>query len=745
MLFEFGTTVRGIRLIEFLAWAHESFNLQNDRAPPQHGLLALPPIQRDAAWNPKQALDLWDSVFHGLPLGTFILQERADGKLGRFLEDDARIVQMPAGWDLLDGQQRLRSLLLGRYGFNLNGGARDSRCIWIDLGNQGKEDFKLYLTSASQPFGYNPDGYKLSPNDRAHARLRYEPEGTVIKVNNRRAYTHELFMKFIERPSNFFLSRNDKRTPMMPPEGHPKCWPPLPRGVGRNRAEDVVNFSILPLHVLLGAWFNAGHQGRAQALTALIGDNHQDSVQRISGVLTQFEEAEIALINASRVVGADKLRRLYDRIGAGGTPLSTEDRLFSLYKSIRSDFHNLVLDIHGQVGSIMPSSKIAVSAIRIANALANRHYGIPDVASFARAVEEENNQLCHRLDEICPVGADVPRPFFQALTEVCCALRYEKNNPLGLPAAVMRHLPSQLIQTLAFWKLRNINNKFNENCNNVMRFSLAWLLASWNDDKISSFCLEMIEENKGNGTLQSLLKDILAQENLTRGIITPDRMHDILVTNGDNVHWRSLEDRINDLTPREADLVRVWWRDDRRFLPWLQRRYLGIAFPDYDPLADREDDTPYDIDHMVPRNDWGFNWGDRNARLCPLEPFDNAQLNKFRWVRNELGDSIGNKWLVNFSTNRAWNDTSFPEKLQWIRQQINGGHGDYAALLQGAFDCAAEETWNQASNGNVWTDPRLIALQNAVEMRAVWLYRRLYEELGLGNWLNAGQPNPGGN
>lgn len=213
-------SVQGIRLIEFLEWAHNSFLYRNGQGVPRDGLLALPPIQRDAAWNARQTLDLWDSVFHGLPLGTFILQERADDKPGHFPGDDARIVQMPAGWDLLDGQQRLRSLLLGRYGFNLNGGAHDSRCIWIDFGNQGG-DFKLYLTSASQPFGYNPDGYKLSPNDRAHARLQYEPEGTVIKVNDRRAYTHELFMKFIERPSNFFLSCNDEQKPM-PPEGAPK-------------------------------------------------------------------------------------------------------------------------------------------------------------------------------------------------------------------------------------------------------------------------------------------------------------------------------------------------------------------------------------------------------------------------------------------------------------------------------------------------------------------------------------------
>ncbi|MHB1826056.1 MAG: hypothetical protein ACYCSY_12655, partial [Acidiferrobacter sp.] len=142
----------------------------------------------------------------------------------------------------------------------------------------------------------------------------------------------------------FILSVNDHNT-QMPPEGHPDGWPPLPRGLDRARVEGQAPFTVMPLHVLLHAWFGEPQQRRDTAVQTLIGDDNA-LVQRVTEMLSRMGQAEIALINASAIGGVDNLRRLYDRIGAGGTPLSPEDRLFSLYKSIRPDFHNLVLHIY---------------------------------------------------------------------------------------------------------------------------------------------------------------------------------------------------------------------------------------------------------------------------------------------------------------------------------------------------------------------------------------------------------------
>ena len=61
----------------------------------KNGLIELPPIQRDFVWSPKKIEDLWDSLLRGFPIGCFICKINND-KI-----------------EILDGQQRLTSILLG--------------------------------------------------------------------------------------------------------------------------------------------------------------------------------------------------------------------------------------------------------------------------------------------------------------------------------------------------------------------------------------------------------------------------------------------------------------------------------------------------------------------------------------------------------------------------------------------------------------------------------------------------------
>ena len=57
--------------------------------------IELPPIQRGFVWSPKKIEDIWDSMLRGFPIGSFICK-----KNGKKIE-------------ILDGQQRLTSILLG--------------------------------------------------------------------------------------------------------------------------------------------------------------------------------------------------------------------------------------------------------------------------------------------------------------------------------------------------------------------------------------------------------------------------------------------------------------------------------------------------------------------------------------------------------------------------------------------------------------------------------------------------------
>jgi hypothetical protein len=170
-------------------------------------------------------------------------------------------------------------------------------------------------------------------------------------------------------------------------------------------------------------------------------------------------------------------------------------------------------------------------------------------------------------------------------------------------------------------------------------------------------------------------------------------------------------------------------------LPWLQRDYVNRAFPGYAPLTDHEDDLPYDVDHVCPRNDW------RNFGAVVSPHLQSAM----RHNRDGVGESIGNLRLVSYSVNRHDQDTDMSEKMSCL---VTSGEPDGAckqALNDWAFPAEDEHRalWRMASSPEPvvwkrkWSDDRLSAFQRAVERRTVWLYRRFHDDLGYAAWTSA--------
>ena len=217
-------TVRGMNLIEFLDWARESDEIMADdvsKLTPRFGFLALPPVQRTPIWGPKQIVDLWDSALRGFPLGSFYLVPGPSDRIARSSNSDAINRKVGEGWDLLDGQQRLRALLLGLRPLSTSRSGPDRRCVWVDLSAHSSTHYlSLHLTSESQPFGYHPEyGTKLSEDERRKARACIEDMNNRIRLEGRDAYNHELFCGFID----------NKLQPTLRPPGWREGWPPPPK------------------------------------------------------------------------------------------------------------------------------------------------------------------------------------------------------------------------------------------------------------------------------------------------------------------------------------------------------------------------------------------------------------------------------------------------------------------------------------------------------------------------------------
>ncbi|MGH8013208.1 MAG: DUF262 domain-containing protein [Candidatus Binataceae bacterium] len=742
-------TIVGMELLKFLRWAEKSDNwLASSLRPtaPDYGVLALPPVQRTAVWGPKQIVDLWDSALRGLPLGTlFLVQQHVKRTVrGTGLDAASKVISEP-GWDLLDGQQRTRALLLGLHGPCLEPDQQDKRCLWVDL-NGGSQThlFSLHLTSESQPFGYQPEnGQKLPVTERRKAR------DLLTLSADRPVFDYELFAGFIE---------NRLCCSYQPESNWRAGWPPLP-------AKAAMSPAVFPLHILLTAWLDGNSpENRLERL------RHEINVGSVDAQITKLDEAfqclyraQIALIRVE--VKNAELLLLFDRIGAGGTPLTEEERLYSVYKYHVPQIHNAVNAIYcdREVGRVLSPTKIAVCAIRIANARSSNSlsYGnwLPSISDFVKelgptpnstseepisarrkvSIREELATLLPEQIEHCASRGKLAgafRSLFGAL-----GLKREPQDDIGLPKVTRTSLSPYLVQVLLLWTIEVNTADPPSNAQSgavgdyrpeLIRFVMFWWLCVENESKASIRCFEavrkILEKDPKHLNIFAELHKLLIESSFDRVAIPlarPGEMRKYLVCEESHI-WRSDNERFKNDPGSPWELARRWWTRAEVLLPWFQRAYLERSFPDFDPASGRDGETPYDVDHIIPQSDWAGDWRKFNDELKKTGFFSDEELRQMRWARFTIGHAVGNKWLIDYSTNRSWGDAPFANKLDSIK----------CIADDMAFNPDKSEIWQAASgkDGPEWSKKRLTAFQRAVEERTAWLYEQFYKKLGFEKW-----------
>jgi Protein of unknown function DUF262 len=724
-------TVGKINVLDFLRWAKESNDWMTSDpkpTPPDKGVLALPPVQRTAVWTPKQVVDLWDSALRGLPLGTLFLVPRPSGT-ARALGADAPNQVVGDGWDLLDGQQRTRSLLLGVRGPELRKNVQDKRCLWIDLAGKPQSHlFSLHLTSESQPFGYETGtGRKLPVENRRKARnsIEPEPDKNPIKKDGRPAFNHELFSGPMQ----------GELTPSQTPKGWKPGWPPLP-------AHAVNSTAVFPLHILLQAWLRGNTpEEKLRILREKAPDSEQSIIAELHTAFEKLRKAEFATV---KVDNDDNLLLLFDRIGAAGSPLTGDERLFSIYKRYEPRVHDAVNEIYQSVGRVLPPTKIAASAIRIANARTHQEPGqgnfLPDAETFAKEMADKADPRIKRtesirsaLQKLLPMQRD-ERSLATAFGTLFDALGYRGKEDIGLPRVMLTSLSPNLLQVLLLWVLQQSGPDVLRDCrSDVIRFVMFWRLCVPNEkeNKASGRCFEAIRKETPTGITMKALYDLLVNDSeIAVRLASPRVMRPCLVRSKGSHRWLSHRERFDLKGTGPIELARRWWESREASLLWLQRGYLKRSFPDFDPASGRDDDTPYDLDHMIPRSDWNEDWRPFSKKLKATGLFGGDELRQMWENRSVIGDAIGNLWLVDFSTNRAWGKAPFKEKIERLVDEGDRQCASNLSYRDMAFDRDAERIWLGASDiDRKWSRDRLIGFQQAVEERAAWLYERFYTDL----------------
>lgn len=116
------------------------------------GKFLIPTFQRYFVWEPASIIDLWDSIYHFYPIGSFLYwitdaRLKIHRRLGGFIlpQTKNKIAEVKERSYILDGQQRATALLVSFFG------GKES------INKPGSFDYTLYFDAVNAEFFFEHD------------------------------------------------------------------------------------------------------------------------------------------------------------------------------------------------------------------------------------------------------------------------------------------------------------------------------------------------------------------------------------------------------------------------------------------------------------------------------------------------------------------------------------------------------------------------------------------------------------
>jgi hypothetical protein len=310
------------------------------------------------------------------------------------------------------------------------------------------------------------------------------------------------------------------------------------------------------------------------------------------------------------------------------------------------------------------------------------------------------------------------------------------------------HLGRPLVQVLlrlaqiGYLKDMNVERR-----NDVLRLVLFWMVGVNNHKKASEIAYKVIKDRiEENNQVGKAIHDELIVKQVATRVIPPSliELRSGLAKSTDGSTTLCCDSRFTPVGVDEAehkhvyDFYRRWWRPwtyHHPMLLWLQREYVATQIGG-DPMAGREEDTPYDYDHILPSSHWA-DW--RGPNGCPPS-FAGGEI-------GIVGNGIGNLRVWDSSNNRSDGDEAPKYKLGLTPKPGKGDSPEehpstMEELLRWSAIPNCDEhinNWRGCSLGidgekRTWNPERTVAFQKAVELRTFALYESFYNELAFSEW-----------
>lgn len=644
--------------------------------------LLLPSIQRSLVWSNEQIVNYWDSLLRKYPPGMMMIyrvREQATGidANGNTCNTDENDYQ------LFDGQQRVSAILLG---LNIGELAR-TRKLWIDLRDKPNHrsglKFQLRISSTGQPFGYRPD----APNQKPELAKRQE------------------------RWSQWRNKHPDEHSPQYAFE--------------HAHGSDLIDATcVVPLSEIYELLLKSDEHSVCEELKRRESAD-PDLVKDFVAALSSALETEVTLHRVPENIISEQADyiRFFERLGQGGTRLSDDELTYSMIKYKYPVVHDRMQEImKGKAGRLADEVDLVLATLRVAKA--NKPWeaakeweiiGRP-TPTFVSQLNERKEVEQEFLDMI---KADAP-PLEIALVHIREALVYHhQQHPEGLPPMLLTRLPRELVDTLLLFSFRRGTDKsWEDSERDVFRaFVLYWLLFIGNDAKAAWRAFQHSNRDGWSFSQESIrnLIDEYEKDSVARPMPRTSQMES-LTSEAENRDYQlcpwgqrfaAADGSANGKTGEALRVLSTKRELIIRALMWLQRKYIGKEFPQYDPTSGRDEDLPIDLDHLVPQDVFAFDWRFRDARLEPDAISDN-----FYWNRGTIGNSLGN--------------------FRWIDAGHNRGRGkglieplpDQGDLVDGCLDA-----FNCLIDAQKWSREHIREFQRLIDLRSLDLYQRLLEAI----------------
>lgn len=627
-----------IRRVEKLIKQHEfSYSLREIANWSINKRVSIPALQRGLVWAPLQVEMLWDSIFRGFPIGSFVITKSIENKA-----QTTESITENTSYFLLDGQQRYNAITLGFQGVN-----NESKAVlWLDLlpptNTNSTRRFWFKVTTSSHPWGYgNDDNCSLLGWQSYRAALKaFTGKDDVDRIGLRDVSLNDTWpfrsgcpirMSDATRiyrnltthlPIDNALEKFEENVWNLLKTGHPY------RGIWQD-TEDNRNIIMNNIDKLY-------HQ-----LELL--DDYRITANILNNQMIENEEDDLT--------GTTNLENLFTRLNTLGTPISPYDLRYSAIKA----YWGSIKETNDEIASrIMPAAHLAVLAFRIAMTIDKLEYSeektpklanVPTVSQIRNFGKNRDCRTSKIVEELYKDQGTFLKRIIENVEERLCVAKQDKSDSKnGLPPVLRTNIiyESQdlyLLLTIMAYKGIHINGIWGT------LLWIHWFSISPKKD-ICDYLLNLFVNNCDISiefVMNSLIEknwifEPISSENFKKLLpssyndLTPDWSFSNYRVDSVQYPWMNLFDRL------------LW---NRQLMIFAEREYFNTTF-DYDPALTNFNsghNKPWDVDHIVPQA-----WMKRQGK----------QYGVWKGFCTQWLWSIGNLAAIPFSINRSKND-----KAEW--------------------------------------------------------------------------------